>query len=91
MKTIFLVFRTDAHISYASYDLVGVFTTKGAAIKALDVTIENAAEESYFDCGYSDAKTFYTDMIFQLNNYNQTQNLSENYVIREQQLNKLDL
>jgi len=61
MNSIFLIYKTDVHHSYASRDLIGVGTTKRMAIK---LCREQAKKEH---------QTFSEDDLYNLENISQTQ------------------
>ena len=69
---LYIVYRTDAWLSYASRDVCGIFGSKANAIKEI---MRNAKPES------KDAK-------FMLAEFGQTQGLDVNYQIEEINLNE---
>lgn len=90
-KNIIAVFLSDEHHNKNSYKLVGIFDSTEKAIKALRPTIEAVCSEDFKDAGYVTSEDFCNDCIDNLKEFNQTQTLSENYVMETILLNELCL
>lgn len=77
MKNIYIVYETDAWLSYSSRDLIGVCTTHH---KAVNIAKMHAKKHS---------KRLSRDDKSNLENISQTQGLEYNYYIEEVQTDKL--
>ncbi len=64
MKTIFIIYKTDSHHSYASRDTIGLAETKE---RAISICKEQAKKEG---------ERLSKDQLFNLNNISQTQGYS---------------
>lgn len=90
MNTVFILYSTDANLSYSSYTVEAVTTTKEKAIELVLPILKREAKKMYKDATYSKPSEMVADLIGNLNHLNQTQSLDTNYVIREQFLNQFD-
>tara|TARA_R100000781_G_scaffold113591_1_gene82399 strand:+ start:8522 stop:8764 length:243 start_codon:yes stop_codon:yes gene_type:complete len=79
METVFVVYKTDAHHSYASRDIIGIATDKNEAINICQLQAKKEGE------------VITTDEMFNLENITQTQgyNGEGEFQFEELELNKL--
>lgn len=90
MNNVFILYSADTHLSYSSYTVEAVTTTKEKAIQLLLPIIKRVAKKAYKDATYSKASEMVADLVTNLKTIGQTQNLNTNYVIREQLLDQFD-
>lgn len=90
MNTVFILYSADANLSYASYELEAVTTTKQKAIELIAPILKRESKKTYKDATYDSPKKMLSDLLNDLETINQTQTLDTNYVIKEQLLNKFD-
>jgi hypothetical protein len=88
--SVFILYSADANLSYSSYTVEAVTTTKEKAIELVLPILKREAKKTYKDATYSKASEMVADLIDNLNNLSQTQTLGTNYVIREHMLNQFD-
>lgn len=91
MKKAWIIFKTDYRHELGSYQFVAACLTKQEAISLLLPTIHKKVSEEYEDAGYDDELTMEVDAIDNLNHFNRTEALSENFVLQEVTLNTLML
>jgi|GEM_PF-4478695 len=90
MNTVFILYSADVHLSYDSYTVEAVTTTKEKAIQLLLPIIKRESKKCYKDHTYNKASEMQADLLDNLRTINQTQTLDTNYVIREQMLDQFD-
>lgn len=90
-KNIIAVFSIDAKHNKNSKALIGLFENKDMAIKILIPTLKNVCDEDFADMGYNTSKELLNELIDSLKENDQTNHLSENYVIESKLLNELFL
>lgn len=90
MNTVFILYSADSNLSYASYQLEAVTTTKQKAIDLVLPILKRESIKTYKDATYDSPKEMLSDLLDNLETLNQTQTLNTNYVIKEQLLNTFD-
>lgn len=90
MSKVFIIYSADAHLSYNSYTVEAVTDSKEKAIELITPILKREAKKSYKDLSYSNASKMTADLLRNLQDFNQTQTLGTNYVIKEQLLNVFD-
>lgn len=85
------LFAADAHHNKNSKVLLGIFDNKDTAIKAIKPTLKSIADDNFADMGYTTAKQLCDDLVSNLQDNDQTQSLSENYVIETILVNEINL
>ena len=89
MKKVFVIYTADGNLMNDSKQMIAVCTTKKKAIDLIKPQLEMAAIESFSDLSYLNSNVMLSDLLNNLNTINQTQSLSENYMIEEIELNTL--
>jgi hypothetical protein len=89
MKKVFIIYSADTWISSASKELIAICDSKNAAVNLLIPEIKKASKESFEDQGYENASQLFNDALYLLQDKNQTQQFSTNYVIEEKELNTI--
>lgn len=88
--SVFILYSADSHLSYNSYTIEAVCDSKEKAIELITPILKRESQKEYKNATYSNAKEMLSDLLRNLNDINQTQGLSSNYVIREHLLNAFD-
>ena len=90
MKQVFIIYTADANLMHDSKVLKAVCTTKQKAIDLLKPSLQMAAIENFADFSYLNSGQMFADLVQTLTDYNQTQRLSENYMIEAIEVNELN-
>jgi len=90
MKKVFILYTADAHLMTDSREFIGVYDSKAKAINDITQDLREVSKQTYKDKGYTKYTSMLDDLIDNLYSLNQTQTLSENYIIEEVTLNKLN-
>lgn len=85
----YLIYSTDSQLSFNSYSLIAVCDSKAIAVSLIMPELIKYSQENFKSEGYDTSKQQLDDLVYSINNINQTQSMDTNYVIEEVEVNKM--